>query len=98
AEQAQEDPDRGGLPGAVRPEEAVYLAGADGQVETVQRVGPAEGLVEAGHRYGVLHASEGTLRSQTSEGCEVRCGGYPTGPGPRRGVPVRRAVRPGLRG
>jgi AcrR family transcriptional regulator len=36
-EHAEQDPDRGGLPGAVRPEEPVDVAGLHGQVEPVQR-------------------------------------------------------------
>src|SRR6266536_3504821 len=68
AQQPEEYADRGGLPGAVRTQEAVHLAGADGQVETVQRAGPAEGLDQAGHRDCVSHTSKGTLLSQTREG------------------------------
>ena len=40
AQQPEQDPERRGLAGAVRAEEAVHLAGADVQVEPVQRPGP----------------------------------------------------------
>src|SRR5439155_19012211 len=66
-QQPQEYPDRGGLAGSVGPEEAVHFAGADGQIETVERAGPPERLVQAGHRDCVSHTSEGTLLSQTRE-------------------------------
>ena len=46
AEQAENDPDRGGLAGAVRAEEAGHLTGLHGQVETVERLHLAEGLVQ----------------------------------------------------
>ena len=50
AQQSEQDADGGGLPGAVGAEEAVDLTGLDVEVEAVQRVGPAEGLVQAGRR------------------------------------------------
>ncbi|MCW2641945.1 MAG: hypothetical protein JWP76_4251, partial [Dactylosporangium sp.] len=43
AQEPQEYPDGGGFTGAVRAEEAVHLAGADGQIETVQQ-GRSDGL------------------------------------------------------
>ena len=42
AQQAQQDPDRGGLTGPVRPEETVYFADRHAQVKCVKRTGPAE--------------------------------------------------------
>jgi hypothetical protein len=47
AQQAEQDADGRGLPGAVGAEEAVDLAGVDGQVETVERSCLAEGLHQA---------------------------------------------------
>jgi hypothetical protein len=47
-EQRREDPDRGRLPGAVRPEDAVDGAGADGEVDAVDGAHVAERLHEAG--------------------------------------------------
>jgi hypothetical protein len=46
AQQPEQDADGGGLAGAVGPEEAVHLAGGDGQVEAVQRARRAERLVQ----------------------------------------------------
>jgi len=44
AKQAEQDADRGGLARAVRPQEGVYLAGADSEVQAVQcRVGDFAG-------------------------------------------------------
>ncbi len=37
------------ISGAVRAEEAVHLAGVDGQVKAVQGLGAAERLVQSGH-------------------------------------------------
>ena len=75
AQQTEQDADRRGLPGAVGSEEAVYLTGPDMQIEAVQRVGAAEGLVETvdpdrgSGRDCLGHALEGTLTSQI---CEVK--------------------------
>ena len=41
-QQAEQDPDGGGLTRPVRPEEAVHLPGRHGQVKRLQRAGPAE--------------------------------------------------------
>ena len=46
AEQAENDPDRGGLAGAVRAEESGHLTGLHGQVETVECLHLTEGLVQ----------------------------------------------------
>ena len=46
-QQAEQDPDGGGLPGAVRTEESVHLTGRDLQVETVEGVRTAVRLVQS---------------------------------------------------
>ena len=46
AQEAEQDADGGRLAGAVGTEEAVHLAGRDGQVEPVERADVAEGLDE----------------------------------------------------
>ena len=48
AEQPEQHADRRGLARAVRPEEAVHLAGLDDEVEPVERPGRAERLDEPG--------------------------------------------------
>jgi hypothetical protein len=48
AQQAEQNPDRGRLPGAVRAEEPVHLAGLHGQVQPIQRPGRAKGLDQPG--------------------------------------------------
>ena len=48
AEQAEQNPDCGGFPGPVRPEEAVHLAGRDRQVEAIERESLAEGFAQPG--------------------------------------------------
>jgi hypothetical protein len=55
SQQAQQYPDRRGLPGAVRAEEPMHLAGAHAQVKPVQRARPAEGLAEARDLDHVAH-------------------------------------------
>src|SRR5207245_8179532 len=50
AQQAEQQPDQGGLPGAVRPEEADHLARVHLQVDLVHRHEVPEG---AGHRDGL---------------------------------------------
>jgi hypothetical protein len=45
-EQAEQDPQGGGLARAVRPEEGVHLTGPDGQVQAVQGGRPAERLAQ----------------------------------------------------
>ena len=47
-QQAEQHPDRGRLAGAVGPQEAVHLAGADLEVQPVEGDGAAEGLAEPG--------------------------------------------------
>ena len=72
AQQAEQDADGGGLPGAVGSEEAVYLAGLDREVESVECAGAAEGLDQAGDRDGCggLWSCCGSYAS--SEICEVK--------------------------
>jgi hypothetical protein len=67
-QEAEDDPDGGGLAGAVGAEEAVHLAGGDGEVEPVERPRPPEGLDQTrdGDR-GVVHGRERTLVLQTCE-------------------------------
>jgi hypothetical protein len=48
-QQGGQDPDDGGLAGAVGPEQAVDHAGGHGQVDPVDRLGFAEGLDQARH-------------------------------------------------
>ena len=55
------------LPGPVRAEEAVYLAGPNVQVQAVQRAGPAEALLKTGRCYGAFHAAETTVASRHRE-------------------------------
>jgi hypothetical protein len=57
AQQAEEDPDRGGLSRAVGTEEAMHLARFDDQVEPVQSAGLAERLDQPGNRYRGLHGT-----------------------------------------
>jgi hypothetical protein len=66
--QAQQHPDRGGLPGAVGAEEAVHLTGTHGQVQPVQGAGAPERLDQTvsanrvGHVVLLLHA-RGIMRA-----------------------------------
>ena len=46
SEEAEQDADRGRLPRAVRPQEAVHLTRRDGELEAVERPRRAEGLHE----------------------------------------------------
>ena len=55
AQQAEQDADGGGLAGAVRAEEAVHLSGGDRQVEPVEGLGGAEGLVQPLNVDDVVH-------------------------------------------
>jgi hypothetical protein len=48
-QQAEQDPDGGGLAGPVGAEESVHLTGLDRQVQPVECARPAEGLDQAGH-------------------------------------------------
>jgi hypothetical protein len=57
AQQAQQDPDGGGLAGSVGAEEAVHLPGAHGEVEPVQGPGRAVCLGEPRHGDGVGHCA-----------------------------------------
>ena len=70
AQQAEQDPDGGGLAGAVGAEEAVHLARGHGEVEAVQSDGGSERLAEPGDRDAVVRVREVTLISQNSEDSE----------------------------
>jgi hypothetical protein len=67
AQQPQQHPDRRGLAGAVRSEEAVDLALLDGEVEAVEGHGGAEGLAQASCLDDSGHDIKGTECSETSE-------------------------------
>ena len=71
ADEAEEDADGGGLPRAVRAEEAVHLAGLHLEVEAVEGDDRAEGLAQAGHGDGSAHGSDGTLFSEKRECTKV---------------------------
>ena len=59
------------LPEPFGPRKPCTSPAADGQVEPVERAGPAEGLDQAGHLNGSFHGLEATLVSQTCEDCET---------------------------
>ena len=48
-QQAEQDPQRGGLPGSVGSQESVDLPLGHAQVESVERLGPTESLDQADH-------------------------------------------------
>jgi len=72
AQQPEEDPDAGRLPGPVRPEKPVDLAALDREVEAVESARRAEGLDEAGDLDRGRHAGDRTLISQNREMSELR--------------------------
>ena len=55
AQQPEEDPDRGRLPRAVRPEEPVHLTGGDRQVESVEGQRGSEAFGESGDLDSAFH-------------------------------------------
>ena len=66
ADQPEQDPQGGGLPGAVGPEEAVHLPRDHRQVEAVERAGAPERLDQTAYvddRVGAAHARHSTLLS-----------------------------------
>ena len=65
--QPQQDAERGGLPGAVRSEEAVDLAGVDREVESVEGDGAPEPLLEASGADDGVHERDATPDSQFCE-------------------------------
>ena len=71
ADEAEEDADGGGLPCAVRAEEAVHLAGLHLEVEAVESDGRSEGLAQTGYGDGSTHESDGTPFSEKRECTKV---------------------------
>ena len=89
AQQAEQDADGRRLPRAVRAEEAVHLALADGEVEAVEGDGVAERLVQAGDGDDVGHVTDATPVSEVCECCNVPvCRPLPC----RRRPPTRRST------
>ena len=72
AQQAEQDADRRRLARAVGSEEAVDLALADAEVESVEGDGGAERLAEAGHGDDIGHARDATPVSEVCECCNLR--------------------------
>ena len=60
----EQDAQRGGLPGAVGPEEPVHLAGGDRQVESVEGAYRSERLDQAGDGDGVSHGINPTTLTE----------------------------------
>ena len=79
---ALEDLDRGRLSGAVRPEEAEYLAGADLEVDAADRLVGAVALPQAGHPNrctAVPHREQGSRGSEARSRRSRRSGTAPPG-------------------
>ena len=94
-QQPEQDPQRGGLAGAVRTEEAVHLAGGDAEVEPVERGGrAAERLAEASDLDGgSCHGRPPPVRRLTLR--LAPCRGTVSSITPGRALrPVRRSARP----
>jgi hypothetical protein len=64
AQQPEQDPNSGRLACAVRPEEAMYLAAAHGQVELVERPRRAELLDDTGEQNGRSHFTSPRLSAR----------------------------------
>ncbi len=109
AEQTEQHPDGGGLPGAVGAEEAVDLALADPEVQTVECAGAAEGLDQVldvdgesiasnllrGDQSGATRQSESPSSSAARRSPRPQLRRHPRGP---RRAPGRRSAAAGRRG